>query len=285
MVVLGLGLSGLVTALYWHGIRQVDSSKGNKRTLISTEYESPHLPPQQAAEIDPFHDLLEAEGFTFRYHVENFYGSINSSVIESVYYNADSTISVATLGRIGDMPPGMELRTVFADDAMLLTTAPFGECVDAPKLHARHAYDLLAAIDYHHMQVMKMEPKHGPALPCLTFEEFERHEDLYKQNYRSYFFRRMRNHLRGQFNRGLAATGMIALLAIGDVLYALGFFTPERDPNVGTVLLLLTMAILFGFLGINTRYETLFQRFPGAIDEGVNPPPIIGGVSATKKQR
>ncbi|PMB48315.1 hypothetical protein CEN41_01930 [Fischerella thermalis CCMEE 5330] len=284
VILLGVGLSAMVTALYWRGIRQIDTKPSNKITLLSTHYEDPRIPPQQAADIDPFHDLLEAEGFTFQFHAQIFYSAINETIIESVYFNEDSTISVATIGRIGEFPPALELKSVFADDAMMIVTSPFGERIDMPNFHVRHAYDVLAAIEYHRQYVPTMEAKHGAAVPCLTFSDFERREELYARNYRRHFMSRLRNHLSGQFLRSFAATVLIALLAVADILWGHTLLW-DGSVQLGTLMLVLTAVILLGLLLVNNHVETVFQRFPAAIDEGINPPPIIGEASATKKQR
>lgn len=266
----------------FYAIRVVRAFLGNRNVEATTEFisvdpDTEAVPKDIKQRLQPLRTTLEEAGYVFHGYIRHGSAHAKASMIEAAYRNADGTISAGVLDRMGWLPPAIELDTLYADGTLMIVSTPYGEKIDVPGFHSRHAYDPHHALAYQEAHMPVMVERHGPPQVIVT--------DSLGQNpaaatFRTKF-RKVYQARRDQFLRTSAAAFLLhALLAWALVVVVLGREDLSVRVFVYAVIFISLVAIIIGYRVLWFR----FARFPGAIDEGINPPPIIGNAGRRKKK-
>jgi hypothetical protein len=245
--------------------------------LISADSDTEAVPDEIKQRLQPLRTTLEEAGYVFHGYIRHNFAQAKTSVIEAAYRNADGTISAGVFDRIGWFPPVIELDTLFEDGTLMIVSAPYGEKIDVPGFHSRHAYDPDVALAYQEAHMPVMSQQHGPPQVIVAESSVQNPAAKIFRSKFSKVYHARRNQFLGT---GAAMFLIHALLAWALVVLMVGQENFEAKFAVYAVMFIGLIAIMIGYRVMWFR----FARFPGALDEGINPPPIIGTAGRKKKK-
>lgn len=245
-------------------------------TFISADPDTEAVPEEVKQRLQPLSTELEEAEYVFHGYIRHDFAQVKTSVIEAAYRNAAGTISAGVLDRIGWFPPVIELDTLYEDGTLMIVSSPYGEKVDVPGFHSRHAYDPDVALAYQEAHMPVMSESHGP--PQVIVAESSKQSPaaaLFRSKFSKVYHAR-----RNQFLGTFAAMFLIhALIAWALVALTLGQTNFEAKFAVYVVMFISLIAIMIGYRVMWFR----FAQFPGALDEGANPRPALGMAGRKKK--
>ncbi|PMB48313.1 hypothetical protein CEN41_01920 [Fischerella thermalis CCMEE 5330] len=230
------------------------------------------VPTAAVQRVRPLVDLLTDYGFAFVRYVKNH--GLGHSRYESIHFDESGKWMGGAVDAAGNLPPALELDAWFEDGTMLIVTSPFGERVDAPKFHARHAYSPEEAITYFRQRAAEMEAAHGPARRLI--------DDAFNSSMMQAYYQDFRRLYHARQHRYLFTQTLLYLLIIVPLV---GW--PFVSPRLELEALPITMGVLglcMALHGLIVVRHHRYHRFSGAIDEGINPPPSIAGAARKKKK-
>ncbi|MFQ3647482.1 MAG: hypothetical protein SNJ83_06925 [Aggregatilineales bacterium] len=229
--------------------------------------------PTAAVErMRPLVDLLTEYGFAFVRYVKHH--GLGHSRYESIHFDESGKWTGGAVDAAGDLPPALELDAWFEDGTMLIVTSPYGERVDASKFHARHAYDPQAALAYFHQKVREMEAVHGPARHLADKATNVSMMEYYHQNFRRLYHSRQYGYL---------STQLLLYLVIIATLIGWPILRIQLEMNALPMAMAVS-AVCLALHGLIIARYYRYRRFSGALDESINPPPVIGTAGRKKKK-
>jgi hypothetical protein len=149
--------------------------------------------------------------------------------------------------------------TLFPDNALIMTTYPYGENIQTPMFHQRYAANSLDAAYYHHMkQVERWRELHGTPVLLRNPAEIHAADAIYRQLHRRRHYHRL---MAQQLTMALA---FLALFPAG-LLWFLpnSIFYDENSIFLSVPALILSLVLFFG---LNVLAQRLLQ-FPESVDE------------------
>lgn len=246
-------------------------------TLISADPDTEAVPEEVKQRLQPLRTTLEDAGYVFNRYIRHDFAQAKSSVIEAEYRSADGTICAGVVDRIGWLPPVIELDTLYEDGTLMIVSSPYGEKIDVPGFHSRHAYAPDVALAYQEAHMPVMSERHGPPQVLVA-------ESLAQNPAAAIFrskFSKVYQARRNQF-LGMGAAMFLIHALVAWALVVVGHGQRNFEATIAIY------AVMFGSLiAVMIAYRVMwfrFVQFPGALDEGINPPPTIGTAGRKKKK-
>ncbi len=143
--------------------------------------------------------------------------------------------------------------TLFPDNALIMTTYPYGENIQTPMFHQRYAANSLDAAYYHHMkQVERWRELHGNPILLQNADEIHAAEGVYRQHHR-------RRHFRRLIAQQLASAATFLSILVG----AWAFLWQPLTNVMNNWSPLLYLVLFFGF-AILSQW---LSKFPESVDD------------------